>query len=322
MCQMKSGIILKDRVFIPDYNSHTDMLAELGISDTRQNAERLFIRAELLPPDGDVFAPVEEWRFHVDQDILPDWYVEQVDKDRMISAVKEWAKDHIHVGVDGLRISQGSEHYIKDCKNVVVCGNASISRVCGNASISRVCGNASISEVYGNASISYVYDNASISYVYDNASISCVYGNASISKVYGSASISCVYGGASISEVYDNASISEVYDNASISEVYGSASISYVYGSASISYVCGNASISEVYGNASISYVYGSASISEICGNASISEVKGQAFIANSPYTRWIKQDGLTISENATFKDNMAKTIWQAGDWELKKVGE
>ena len=214
MCQMKSGIILKDRVFIPDYNSHTDMLAELGISDTRQNAERLFIRAELLPPDGDVFAPVEEWRFHVDQDILPDWYVEQVDKDRMISAVKEWAKDHIHVGVDGLRISQGSDHYIKDCKNVIVCGNASIS---------------------------------------------------------------------------------EVYDNASISEVCGSASISKVCGSASIS---------------------------KVCGNASISEVKGQAFIANSPYTRWIKQDGLTISKNATFKDNIAKTIWQAGDWELKKVGE
>ena len=205
MCQMKSGVILKDRVFITDYNSHTDMLAELGISDTRQNAERLFIRAELLPPDGDVFAPVEEWRFHVDQDILPDWYVEQVDKDRMISAVKEWAKDHIHVGVDDLRISKGSKHYIKDCKNVVVYGNASISYVCGNASISEVCGNASISEV---------------------------------------------------------------------------------------------------------------------CDNASISKVKGRAFIANSPYIRWIKQDGLIISKNATFKDNMAKTIWQAGDWELKKVGE
>ena len=163
MCQMKSGIILKDRVFIPDYNSHTDMLAELGISDTRQNAERLFIRAELLPPDGDVFAPVEEWKFHVDQDILPDWYVEQVDKDRMISAVKEWAKDHIHIGVNGLGISQGSEHYIKDCKNVVVHDSASISEVCGSASISEVCGNASISYVYGNARISNVYDKARIS---------------------------------------------------------------------------------------------------------------------------------------------------------------
>ena len=304
MCQMKSGIILKDRVFIPDYNSHTDMLAELGISDTRQNAERLFIRAELLPPDGDVFAPVEEWKFHVDQDILPDWYVEQVDKDRMISAVKEWAKDHIHIGVNGLGISQGSEHYIKDCKNVVVHDSASISEVCGSASISEVCGSASIREVCGSASISEVCGNASISNVCGNASISNVYDNASISNVCGNASISEVCGSASISEVCGNASISYVYDNASISNVYDNASISYV---------CGNASISYVYDNASISYVY---------DNASVSEVKGHASIANSPYIRWIKQDGLTISENATFKDNIAKTIWQAGDWELKKVGE
>ena len=250
MCQMKSGIILKDRIFIPDYDSHTDMLAELGISDTRQNAERLFIRAELLPPDGDVFAPVEEWSFHVDQDILPDWYVEQVDKDRMVAAVKKWAKDRVHVGVDNLRISQGSNHYIKDCKDVVVCGSASISCVCGSASISEV------------------------------------YGSASISRVYGSASIGEVCGSASISNVYDSASISRVCDSASIGEVYGSASIGKVYGS------------------------------------ASIGETKGQAFIANSPYTRWEKQDALIISENATFKDNINKIILQAGNWVFKKVGE
>jgi len=49
---MKSGIILKDRVFVPDQDHHTDMLQELGIEDTRKNAETLFVRAELVPPGG------------------------------------------------------------------------------------------------------------------------------------------------------------------------------------------------------------------------------------------------------------------------------
>ena len=43
MCKFKSGIILKDGVFIPDYDSHTEMLEELGIKDTRENAERLLL---------------------------------------------------------------------------------------------------------------------------------------------------------------------------------------------------------------------------------------------------------------------------------------
>ena len=34
MCKFKSGLILKDRVFIPDYDSHVDMLEELKFQIT------------------------------------------------------------------------------------------------------------------------------------------------------------------------------------------------------------------------------------------------------------------------------------------------
>jgi len=263
MCKMKSAIILKDSVFIPDYDSHSKMLEELQIEDTKNNAERLFVRAELYPKDGDVFSPIDQWKFNVDQDIVPDWYVAGYDEERMRAAVKDWAKSHIHIGENDITINCGSNHYIKDCKNVAVYGSASISKVCGSASINNV------------------------------------YGSASISEVYGSASISEVYGSASISEVYGSASIGKVCDSASISEVCGSASINNVYGSASISEVCGSASISNVYGSASISEVYGSAIIS-------------------SPSFGWKNKEKVVISENATFKDNQTKTIWQSGDWKIE----
>lgn len=142
MCQLKSGTILKDRVFLPEYDSHSKMLNELGIKDTQANAERLFIRAELLPPNGDVFAPVEEWEFIVDQDILPKWYVRDVDKARMADAVKEWQKAHCHVGVDGLKISSGEGHYIKECKDVVICGDATVENICGRATVENIKGRA------------------------------------------------------------------------------------------------------------------------------------------------------------------------------------
>ena len=218
MCKLKSAIILKDRVFIPDYDSHSKMLEELKIKDTKENAERLFVRAELYPENGDVFSPIDQWKFNVDQDIVPDWYVAGYDEERMRNAVKEWAKNRIHIGENNIRIDCGENHYIKDCQNVVI---------------------------YGSASIGEVYDSASIGYVY---------GSASISKVCGSASISYVY------------------DSASIGEVYDSASIGYVYGSAIIS----------------------------------------------SPSFGWKNKEKVVISENATFKDNQTKTIWQSGDWKIE----
>ena len=141
MCQFKSGIILKDRVFIPDYDSHTDMLQKLKIEDTEENARRLFVRAELIPPNDDVFAPVSSWKYRVDQDILPEWYAAEVDERRMREAVTEWAKEHIHIGEKIEEINSGT-HWIKD---------GEIGKICGSADIRTICGSAKVGNIYDSA---------------------------------------------------------------------------------------------------------------------------------------------------------------------------
>ena len=119
MCRLKSGIILKDQVFIPDYDSHTDMLKELGIEDNEINAKTLFVRAELFPVDGNIFSNISTWQFNVDQDILPSWFIYKYDKQRMIDVVKEWKKDHVFENVNKLLELEGNDtYYLKNCKNV------------------------------------------------------------------------------------------------------------------------------------------------------------------------------------------------------------
>ncbi len=139
MCQLKSGNILKDRVFIGEFDSHTDMLNELGIEDNRKNAENLFIRAELIPPNGDAFCDIDTWRFHVDQDIIPEWFVEPYEKDRMIKAVKEWASKYILIGHKNETISNGT-YYLKNCIDITFKDNSTVTAhdnstvtACGNS---------------------------------------------------------------------------------------------------------------------------------------------------------------------------------------------
>ena len=76
ICNFKSGIILKNRVVLaPEGNeSHSDLLESLVIADTHINAAKTFVRAELLPENNDKMTDVKEWRYKVDQDIVPDWY--------------------------------------------------------------------------------------------------------------------------------------------------------------------------------------------------------------------------------------------------------
>ena len=126
MCKLKSAIILKDRIFMPDYDSHSKMLEELGITDDYINASKVFVRSELAPENGDVFSDIDGWKLEVDQDITPEWFDEKDCAERMRKAVKEWAKTHIFVGQNELIISHGENIFMKDCKNVDICGNATV----------------------------------------------------------------------------------------------------------------------------------------------------------------------------------------------------
>ena len=116
MCQFKSAICLKDRVFVPDYDSHNKMLEELHIEDDFAHASKVFVRVELVPKDDDKTSSVDEWKLNVDQDVLPDWWDKKDCLPRIKAAVKAWCD--IHILRDGTHIVRDGVWY--------ACGSASV----------------------------------------------------------------------------------------------------------------------------------------------------------------------------------------------------
>lgn len=99
MCQFKSGIILKSKVVLtPEGNeSHSDLLESLGIEDSHMNATKTFVRAELIPKDDNKYTDIGEWKYRVDQDIVPDWYEEDPRRyeQEFRDAVREYMKEYM-----------------------------------------------------------------------------------------------------------------------------------------------------------------------------------------------------------------------------------
>ena len=126
MCKLKSGIILKDQVFVPDHDSHTDMLEELNIKDNYLYASTLFVRAELRPTNDNIFSDVSTWKFNIGQDIFPNWFIYDYDKKRMIEAVKEWTRGRVFENVNDLELKGEGKYYLKNCKNVKAYDNCEI----------------------------------------------------------------------------------------------------------------------------------------------------------------------------------------------------
>lgn len=121
MCKFKSGLIFKNKVVLaPMYNdSHSSLLEVLGVEDSRSNAMRRFVRAELVPPDNNVLDDVDNWKFVVDQDIVPGWFEEDPKRyeQEFRNAVKEFVKDRfvLMAGVIWVKIKEDSlgSYYLK-----------------------------------------------------------------------------------------------------------------------------------------------------------------------------------------------------------------
>ena len=188
MCKLKSAIILKDRIFMPDYDSHSKMLEELKITDDYFNASKVFVRAELTPENGDAFSDIDGWKFSVDQDITPEWFDEKVCAERMRNTVKEWAKTHIFIGQNDLKISHGENIFIKDCEDVDICGKATVKYICGDATVENIRDNATVENICGKATVKYICGDATVissSYSkWNNSASLIISGNATFKDCY------------------------------------------------------------------------------------------------------------------------------------------
>ena len=182
MCKLKSAIVLKNRIFVPDYDSHTKMLEELGINDDYLNASKTFVRVELYPQNGDVFSDIDTWGLNVDQDIIPDWFDKETYKPQIADAVKGWAKDHIHIGIDNLEISAGENHYIKDCTNVNIYGSATVKNIRGSATVEYIYDSATVKNICDSATVENIYDSATVENIYDSATVENICDSATVKK--------------------------------------------------------------------------------------------------------------------------------------------
>lgn len=134
MCRLKSCLVLKDRVFCPDYDSHQSMLEELGIEDDYLHASKTFVRVEFTPPDNtkSLIEPLDRWTLKVDQDIVPEWWDEKADRQRVEEAVEIWRKGHVFT--EGKHIVKAGKVYAYGNAIVTAYNDATVT-ACSNAKV-------------------------------------------------------------------------------------------------------------------------------------------------------------------------------------------
>lgn len=228
MYQFKSALVLKDKIFLPDYDSHDKMLQELGIENNLANASKVFVWVELSPTDGDIFSDVGGWRLKIDQNVLPEWWNEAERLPQLKELVGTWMRKHTisageHEVADGIWFATGSA-------TVKAIGSATV-RVYGSAIVNAY--DSATVNARDSATVN-AYDSATVSArdsvivtVNDSATVTAI-GNAII-RAYGSATVTAI--NSVIVSAYDSATVKAI-DSATV-RVYNSATVR-AYSSATV----------------------------------------------------------------------------------------
>jgi hypothetical protein len=101
MCNFASLVVTKDRVlWSKRTDGHTEICEEYGLHEDGARGPNV-VKVELLPPNGEWWKPRSEWRFHVDQDSLPEWWEAGEGEARARVALEDLAAVRIFDGRDG-----------------------------------------------------------------------------------------------------------------------------------------------------------------------------------------------------------------------------
>ena len=240
MCQLKSCLVLKDRVYCPDYDSHQDMLDKLGIKDDYLGASKTFVRVELMPPDGmqSLIEPLSRWTLKVDQDVTPEWWDAEADRQRVEEAVEAWRREHVYTegehSVKAGKVYASGSATVKAYDRAMVKASGSATVKAYDRAMVKASGSAMV-EAYGSATVEAfgsakveAWDSATVK-AWDSATVKA-YDRATV-KAWERATVEA-FGSATVIAC-DSATV-EAYNSATV-EAYNSTTVK-AYNSAVVFY--------------------------------------------------------------------------------------
>ena len=158
MCRPASLIITKERVFwSAKTDSHEQIIREFDLKDEVAGKITL-VRVEITPPGGDLSLPLDQWQFHLDQDLLPAWYEKAAEEHqgRAMDALADWAAQKIVR--EGVRVVRDAEVYAFGSATVRASGSATV-RASGSATV-RASGSATV-RAFDSATVE-AFDSATV----------------------------------------------------------------------------------------------------------------------------------------------------------------
>ena len=176
MCEFASIVLIKEQAFWALVDSHEEIIRKHGLHADGVGGPNV-LRVEICPPSLDgvgLRAPLAEWTYRVDQDIMPEWADAERDEERARLALAELVAERVIVDRTHIKKITEGVYYLIHNATVDAMGNATVDAR-DNATVTAM-GNATV-DARDNATVD-ARDNATVDAM-GNATVTAM-GNATV----------------------------------------------------------------------------------------------------------------------------------------------
>ena len=294
MCKLKSGLLLKNGVFVPDYDSHDKMLREKCIEDTAENRiAGKFVRFELSPENDDPFVPIDMWVFKIDQDELPEWIKSDPEKYEAMAraAVKEWAENHIFIGVDRLNLTDGSGYYLKDCTNVTLSGSSTVQDMRGSSTVQDMCDSSTVRNMRGSSTVRNMR------------------GSSTVRNMCDSSTVQNMWDSSTVQDMRYSSTVQDMWDSSTVRNMRYSSTVQDMWDSSTVRNMCDSSTVRNMRYSSTVRNMWDSSTVRNMWDSSTVQ-------IAEN-LSKGVNVKTIILSQNATIKDCRTKTLYASADWKL-----
>jgi hypothetical protein len=213
VCRFKSGIIFKTRcvVALGENDSHSDLLHELNVEDTYTNASRVFVRAELVPENGEWWTDPDGWKYVVDQAVTPDWYDTDPGKyeEEFRQAVKEWWGKHVLVDKKIDELSSGY-YRLKRCEVKKLLNDVKV--YLDSSTVGAMCDSSTIEKMRDSSTVGKMRDSSTVGEMWDSSTVGEMHDRSTVGEMWDSSTVGEMYGSSTVGEMWDSSTVGKMHD--------------------------------------------------------------------------------------------------------------
>ena len=312
MCKLKSGLLFKNGVFVPDYDSHDKMLREKCIEDTAENRiAGKFVRFELSPENDDPFVPIDMWVFKIDQDELPEWIKSDPEKYEAMAraAVKEWAEKHIFIGIDKLNLTDGSGYYLKDCTNVTLSGSSTVQDMSGSSTVQDMSGSSTVQDMWDSSTVRNMWDRSTVQNMWGSSTVQDMSGSSTVQDMWDSSTVQDMWGSSTVQDMWGSSTVRNMRDSSTVRNMRDSSTVRNMWGRSTVRNMRGSSTVQNMRGSSTVQNMRDRSTVQDMSGSSTVQ-------IAEN-LSKGVNVKTIILSQNAIIKDCRTKTLYAVGDWKL-----